>query len=104
MTGPNGASGKFDKLLRSAMRKDDDARRVLKRLDPAIAEKIEALDAVFSAILAKLERIEASEEALRMSPSRIVAPSHELFGDQVLEMMRGMSPDQRGALMNKLKQ
>ena len=101
MTEPNGA--KFDKLMRSELRKDDDALRVLRKLAPEVAEKVEALDATFAALLAKLEKIEAAhEEHARARPTLL--PAREPSGDEVLAMMRVMPPDQRAALLSKLKQ
>jgi hypothetical protein len=101
MTGPNGA--KFDKLLRSELRKDDDALRVLRKLAPEVAQKVEALDATFAALLDKLERIEAThEEHARARPT--LSPPREPNGDEVLASMARMSPEARMALLNKLKQ
>ena len=115
MTGPNGA--KFDKMLRSELLRkspskdgrlsradeDDDASRVLKRLAPTIAKTVDDIDMKFADILARLQKIEDAEEALSRQPSRILPP-REPSGDEVLAMMRVMPPDQRAALLNKLKQ
>jgi hypothetical protein len=95
---------KFDKLRRSAMHKDDDAMRVLKRLEPAMAKTIDDIDGKFAEILARLQKIEDSEEALRLSPSRIVVTSREPSGEEVLATMRSMTPAAREAMMVKLKQ
>jgi hypothetical protein len=86
-----------------AMRKDDEAMRVLKRIAPSIAKTVDAIDMKFADILARLQKIEDAEEALARSPSRIMSP-REPNGDEVLAMMRGMPPEARAALMNKLKQ
>jgi hypothetical protein len=103
MNGPNGS--KFDKMQRSEqLRKNGDVLRVLRKHAPDIAEKVEALDATFSEVLAKLERIEAAEAVLRASPSRIAAPPREPNGDDILASMRSMTPAAREALMVKLKQ
>jgi hypothetical protein len=100
MTPPNGA--RFDKLMRSELRKDDDNLRILRKVSPGIAKAIDDIDMKFAEILARLQKIEDAEEALQRSPSRILPP-REPNGDEVLAMMRVMPPDQRLALLNKLK-
>jgi hypothetical protein len=104
MTGPNGAGGRFDKLMRSEMlRKEDDVLKTLRKLAPGIAQKVEALEATFSALLAKLEAIEATHEEHRRA-ARTLVPAREPNGDDILASMRTMTPDARATLLNKLKQ
>jgi hypothetical protein len=100
----NGA--KFDKLARRGdMRKtDDDILRVLRKHSPDLAAAVERLDATFSAVLDKLQKIEDAHAELARQPSRIVATSREPNGEEVLASMRSMTPAAREALMMKLKQ
>ena len=100
----NGAADRFDKLARrDGLQKDDDALRVLRKLAPEVARKVEALDETFAVLLAKLDAIEAAHEAQARQPSRIMAP-REPNGDEVLREMARMTPEARATLMNKLKQ
>jgi hypothetical protein len=100
--GVNGA--KFDKLARrDGLQKDDDILRTLRKHSPAIAEKIEQLDATFSELLAKLERIEAAHEAqARARPT--LSPPREPNPDELLATIAAMTPSARMAMLNKLKQ
>jgi hypothetical protein len=100
--GLNGA--KFDKLARAQFQKDDDILRTLRKHSPAIAEKIEQLDATFSLLLEKLQKIEDAHEAQARLPSRILASSREPNPDDVLASMARMTPEARATLLNKLKQ
>jgi hypothetical protein len=104
LEGKVNGSREFDKLTRPEMRKADDALRVLKRLAPDVAKTVDEVDAKLAEILARLQKIEDAEEALRMAPSRIVAPSREPNGEEVLASMRSMTPAAREALLLKLKQ
>jgi hypothetical protein len=102
MTPPNGK--KFDKLMRSELRKDDDdSLRTLRKLAPEVAKAVDHIDGLFADILARLQKIEDAEEAQRASPSRLMPP-REPNPDEVLASMMMMTPDQRAMLMNKLKQ
>jgi hypothetical protein len=104
MTAPNGAGGKFDKLTRrDDLQKDDDILRTLRKFAPAVAKTVDDIDMKFADILARLQRIEDAEEAQRAQPSRIMPP-REPDPNDVLRAMTAMSPDQRAALMMKLKQ
>ena len=69
----NGAPGKFDKLVRrNALRKDDDALRVLRKLAPDAAKTVEEIDALFAQALEKLERIERIYVEHQARPARLV--------------------------------
>ena len=108
LKGTNGA--RFDKLMRrdalmeaAADIRDDAALKTLRKLAPEVAKMVDDIDMKFADILARLQKIEDAEEAIRARPARILPP-REPSGDEVLASMQSMTPSTRSALLNKLKQ